>query len=159
MTRVRVVGLGQSVAGDDGFGAAVVRALRERVLPSGVEVEHLGDPSALAALLETNVPVILVDAVLGAAPGDLLLLTPDELAVRAPSRVSSHGLGVTEALELARVVDAGAGLPVVHIVAVTIARPVRYREGLSAEVAAAVPRAADRVLQLLGAVCDARGPG
>lgn len=159
MTRARVVGLGQSVAGDDGFGAAVVRVLRERGVPSGVEVEHLGDPSALAALLETNVPVILVDAVLGSSPGDLLALTPDELAVRAPSRVSSHGFGVNEALGLARVLDAGEGLPVLHIVAVTITRPAGYREGLSAEVAAAVPRAADRVLQLLGAVLDLRGPG
>ncbi|HEY0839475.1 MAG TPA: hydrogenase maturation protease [Vulgatibacter sp.] len=149
MTRARVIGLGQSAAGDDGVGVAVVRALRERGLPSGVEVHHLSDPSALAALLDPNVPVVIVDAVLGSSPGELVALTPDELATHAPLRVSSHGLGITEAIGLARVLDAGADLPVVRIVAVTITRPAGYREGLSAEVAAAVPRAADRVLQLL----------
>lgn len=148
--RARVIGLGQSVAGDDGFGVAVLRALRDRGVPDGVEVHHLKDPSALAALLDASVPVVIVDAVLGSSPGELLVLRPDDLATRAPLRVSSHGLGISEALGVARVLGGDAGLPVVHIVAVTITRPVGYREELSAEVAAAVPRAADRVLQLLG---------
>jgi len=150
MMRARVFGLGQPAAGDDGFGVAVVRALRERGVPRGVEVQHLSDPSSLAALLDANVPVVIVDAVLGSPPGELLALTPDELATRAPLRVSSHGLGITEAIGLVRVLDAGADLSEVRIVAVTITRPAGYRYGLSAEVAAAVPRAADRVLQLLG---------
>lgn len=150
--RARVIGLGQAAAGDDGVGLAVVRALRGRDLPTGVEVLHLPDPSALTELLDAKVPLVIVDAVLGAPPGEVVELTPNELATRAPGRVSSHGLGVTGAMALARVLNVEADLPLVRIVAVTIARPAGYQEGLSTEVAAAVPRAADRVLQLLGLV-------
>ncbi|MCK6470914.1 MAG: hydrogenase maturation protease [Planctomycetes bacterium] len=148
--RARVIGLGQSAAGDDGVGVAVVHAFREHGPPSGVEIHHLRDPSALAALLDANVPVVIVDAVLGSPSGAVVELTPEDLATRAPLRVSSHGLGITEAIGLARVLNAGADLPVIRIVAVTIARPIGYQDGLSAEVAAAVPRAAERVLQILG---------
>lgn len=150
MMRARVIGLGQSAAGDDGVGVAVVHALREHGPPSGVEVHHLSDPSALATLFDANVPVVIVDAVLGSPPGEVVELTPEDLAARAPLRVSSHGLGIAEAIGLARVLDAGVDLPLIRVVAVTIARPAGYQDGLSAEVAAAVPRAAARVLDLLG---------
>lgn len=150
MMSARVIGLGQAAAGDDGVGVAVVRALRGRGLPIGVEVHNLSDPSALVALLDANVPVVIVDAVLGLPPGEVVELTPDELATRAPLRVSSHGLGITEAIELARVLNVGKDLPVVRIVAVTIARPHGYSCGLSPEVQAAVPVAAERILAIAG---------
>lgn len=150
MTRARVVGLGQPAAGDDGVGAAVVQALQERSLPRGVEVRHLSEPSALVELLDANVPVVIVDAVLGAPAGEVVELGVAELAARAPRRVSSHGLGVAEAAELAGALSDGKEPASIRVVAVTIARPDSYGRALSPEVAAAVPRAAARVLELLG---------
>ena len=147
--RARVIGLGQSAAGDDGVGVAVVHALRERGLPIEIEVHQLAEPSALIALLDSAAPVILVDAVLGERAGEVVELSAEELASRAPLRLSSHGLGVSEAIGLARILNDGGDLPAIRIVAVTITRPDRYQHGLSPEVAAAVPRAAERVLSIL----------
>lgn len=149
MMRARVIGLGQAAAGDDGVGLVVLRSLRERGLPSGVELHEVGEPSALVALLSGETPVIVVDAVLGDSVGEVLELSPDELGEHAPVRLSSHGLGVTEAIGLARALAEGCSPPEIRIVAVTIARPERYQQGLSPGVAAAVPRAVDRVLSLV----------
>jgi hydrogenase nickel incorporation protein HypA/HybF len=143
------VGLGQGAAGDDGVGLAVLHALEERAHPDDVELLWLPEPSALLPLLDTPVPVVLVDAVLGARPGEVLVLDPEDLAAKTPKRLSSHGLGVGEAIRLARALAGDRALPESRIVAVTIARPERYARGLSPEVAAAVPNAVDRVLALL----------
>jgi hydrogenase maturation protease len=147
--RARVIGLGQAAAGDDGVGLVVLRSLRVRALPSGVELHEVGEPSALVPLLSGATPVIIVDAVLGDSAGEVVELSPDELAEHAPLRMSSHGLGVAEAIGLARVLAEGRSSPEIRIIAITIARPERYQQGLSPEVAAAVPRAVERVLSLV----------
>jgi hydrogenase maturation protease len=146
-----VIALGQSAAGDDGVGLAVLEALRARGVPEGVELVRAAEDSALVALLETSAPVVLVDAVLGSPPGEVVELAPEELAPRGLRPVSTHGLGVAQALALARALAPGRIAPLVRIVAVTIAQPVEYAWELSPAVAAAAPRAVERVLALLEA--------
>ena len=147
--RARVIGLGQSAAGDDGVGAAVVRALRARGLPDDVEALEATDTSALVTLVEPGVLAVVVDAVLGTPAGEVVNLAVDALAPRTSRGVSSHGLGVAEALGLAQVMN-GADPREVRIVAITIRRPTRQRTGLSPDVAAAVPSAVEHVLWMLG---------
>lgn len=147
--RAKVIGIGQPAAGDDGVGGAVLDALRRLPLPSGVELSDARDPSAIIDLIEPSTPVVIVDAVLGAPAGEVLSLGVEELAARASRRVSSHGLSVPEAVALARTLGGEGSVAPLHIVAVTIDRPLGYRRGLSPEVAAAVPRAVERVLQWL----------
>ena len=147
--RALIVGLGQAAAGDDGVGLAVVTYLRDHVIPDQVEALLVSEPSALIPLLETPVPVVLVDAVLGAPPGEVIELAPHELDSRAPLSVSSHGMGISQAIGIARVLAGGAISPSIRIVAVTIVQPDRFQHGLSPMVAAAVPRAAERALALV----------
>jgi hydrogenase maturation protease len=147
--RALVIALGQPVAGDDGAGVEVLARLREAGLPDGVELIAARDASALLDLLRTRASVILVDAVLAERAGEVLELSEDELALRALASVSSHGLGVGQAIALARELAPGEVSPDIRIVAVTIARPARHGSALSPEVAAAVPRAAAAVRALL----------
>jgi hydrogenase maturation protease len=143
--------LGQAAAGDDGVGFAVLEEIRRRGVPAGVELMSAADSTVLFALLETTEKVVLVDAALGATPGRVLQLEPDELAERGLVALSSHGIGVGQVIGLARLLSPERISPSVCIVAVTIARPDRYRSRLSCVVAGAVARAADRVLELVGA--------
>lgn len=145
----RVVGVGQRAAGDDGVGLAVLEELARRSLPAGTALVPLADPMDLVSLLESEEPVVLVDSVLASPSGVVVELGPHELSDRAAQPASSHGMGVAQAIELARTLSPRGGATNVRVVAVTIARPDRYRVGLSPEVAAAVPKAADHVLQLL----------
>jgi hydrogenase maturation protease len=148
--RARVIGLGQAAAGDDGVGLIVLARLRERGVPEGVDVVCAPDGAALVELLETRAPVVVVDAVLGTPAGEVLELVPSDLARRGLRPVSTHGLGVADAVELARVLAPDTVSPAIRLVAVTIERPVRYEQRLSAAVADAVPRAVERVLELVG---------
>lgn len=129
-----VVGLGHPAAGDDAVGILVARALEAR----GVEAVASTDASVLLALLEEGSAIVLVDAVVGGgAPGDVLLLRPDALA-DGPKPISSHGLGVSKVLDLARVLYGPSALARVEIVGVVV----RPEPELSPAVAAAVERAA-----------------
>jgi hydrogenase maturation protease len=126
-------------------------------LRPGPRLELLVAPeaSALVPLLSTPAQVILVDAVVAAAPcdappGEVLVLAPEDLEAGAAVPVSTHGLGVAQAIALARIVDPAGVSPRIRLVAVRIAPPAARAEGLSPAVAAAVPRAAASVRELAG---------
>jgi hydrogenase maturation protease len=143
---LRIIGLGQALAGDDGAGSAVLRALRTQRLPQDIELLEIADPSALVELCESAAAILLLDAVLGKPAGELVELSVEALSARAPAGVSSHGLGVTQALGLARALAGDRAFPAVRIIAITIEKPERYARELTPAVAAAVPRAVQRVL-------------
>ncbi len=147
--RARVIGLGQAAAGDDHVGLAVIEHLRRAGTPENVELLIAAEPSALLPLLETRAPVVLVDAVLATPPGEVLVLGWEELEQRGLSTMSTHGLGVAQAVGLARLLQPSTVSPSIHIVGVSIARPERFQQGLSPEVAAAIPRVAEHILRIL----------
>jgi hydrogenase maturation protease len=103
MGRVLVVGIGNPDCGDDGIGPLVVRQLVGRVLPDVAILERTGDALALIEDWAGQDAVVLVDAAAGAVPGrvhriDLLADTlPTDLSLS-----STHGIGVAEAVGLAR---------------------------------------------------------
>jgi len=100
-----VIGIGNAERGDDAVGLLVARLLRGRV-PEDVEIrERDGEASALLELLGTADAAYLIDAaVSGTAAGTVnrfdCVSEPLPKAVRA---VSTHGFGVSEAVDLARV--------------------------------------------------------
>ncbi len=155
---VTVVGFGQAGAGDDGAGPAVLAALRRRGVPPGVTVLDLAEPSALVPLLEAGGDVIVVDAVAGAPVGAVMELDAGDLDPAAPQAVSSHGIGVLQALALAHALSGDRPLARTRILGVGIKRPVVRAARLSPKVAAAVPRAASAVLRMLGAGRGKRAP-
>jgi hydrogenase maturation protease len=79
-----------------------------------------------------------------------LRLAPDALGA-GPRPLSSHGLGIAEALELASTLYGTALADRVEIVGVAITRPAGSAFGLSPAVAAAVEPAAALAAALAGA--------
>lgn len=145
MTAV-VVGIGQLAAGDDGVGLAVAQTLAAR----GFETRESADASVVLVLLEAERRIVLVDAVVdGGAPGSVIRLAAGALA-SGPTPLSSHGIGVAEAIELARTLYGAESVARVDIVGVAIARPTGAGFGLSPAVAAAVEPAAALAASLAG---------
>lgn len=108
--RILVAGIGNPWASDDGVGAEVIHHLRNR-LPIAPEVGDatlealaLDEPSfSLLDVVDGCDHLIIVDAVAsGAAPGTVHRLEwqPGVALDRGVERVSSHGLGIREVLEL-----------------------------------------------------------
>jgi len=142
--RTVVIGVGNPYRRDDGVGSAVAELLRD--LP-GVEVaQSLGETTDLMELWDGADLAILVDAILvdavrtgPARPGRIHRLSVPAAGCGA---ASTHGPGLGEAVELARVLDRLPARLVLYAVEVT---DVGHGRGLSLPVAAASRRLAERI--------------
>ena len=100
--RVRIIGLGNVLLGDDGFGPLVVEMFRCRYeCGSNVDVLDLGTPGLeLAPYLYDTDLVVIADAVHAEAkPGTVCIYCVDDLfARRGQLRLTAHAPGVQESL-------------------------------------------------------------
>lgn len=108
--------LGNELRGDDAAGLLVARELRAS-LPAGVDLEeHSGDVVMLGESMARHAEVVVIDAVVApVASGSVLELDPKDAAA-ARVRSSSHGLGVLEALAIARALGAEPHVRLIGIV-------------------------------------------
>ena len=104
MKKALVVCIGNDLVGDDGAGQAVFKRLIGADFPPQVRLLHLGLGGInLVEKLEGEELLIVVDAVqLGTTPGRVHVLAWDELPISECRPVSGHGIGVREAIEVAR---------------------------------------------------------
>ncbi len=139
-----VIGIGNAWRSDDAAGLEVARALQDDP-PQGVDVlAREGEPTELIDVWPGSEAVWLVDAVSsGAVPGTVHRLdASSEPLPAALFRVSSHLVGLAEAVELGRAL--GKLPPRVVVYGIEGAR-FEAGEGLSPEVAEAVDRVAAAV--------------
>jgi hydrogenase maturation protease len=148
-----VIGLGNPILGDDGFGWRVAEEVRKAV--EGVEVDCLAVGGL--ALMERMVGydrVILVDAMYSGQkpPGSLACFPLSKLPdASAGHSGSAHDVSLAQALELGR--RMGADLPEeVTVVAVEAENVYDFSETLSPAIQAAVPEAVDVIIKQLYAV-------
>lgn len=106
MKKVAVIGIGQSLRGDDAAGLEAVRRWQEKFPKTAnrpeVQVEACELPGlALIDLLNDFDAAILVDAVQSAGnPGTIHRLDEGDLASFASGSRSAHGWGVAETLHM-----------------------------------------------------------
>jgi hydrogenase maturation protease len=146
-----VLGLGNPILTDDGVGIHVVRSLAGRLNQPDVEVAEasLGGVRLLDVVTGYNW-LILVDAIqTGERAGQVYRLGPNDLQSSLHA-ASSHDLSLPAALELGR--RLGLTLPddeAITIVAVEVEDVVTFEEVCTPQVQAAIPRAAQMVLEVL----------
>jgi hydrogenase maturation protease len=101
-TALLVLGLGNTLCGDDGAGVAAIYALlADSELPDDVRVLDGGTLGlTLLPWLRSARKVILVDAIAAdAAPGTLVRLEGADVAHAAVHRLSVHQIGVADLLD------------------------------------------------------------
>lgn len=142
-----VIGVGSRSRGDDAVGLRVV----ERLKGSVTCYESSGDPSELIVLFGSDPDVIVVDAMAsGSHPGTITTTSisfgaPHTSPVPLRSQSSTHGFGVFEALELARILGTvPARLTVIGIEGSDFS----LGGDLSPALEPAVAQVADRILTL-----------
>ena len=139
MKPLLIVGLGNPLMGDDGVGARVVESLAGQVDADVL----LGGTDLLrcAGEMEGRERVILIDAVESDAAGTIIVT--DEDPPEAPS-AGAHTLSAPAAVRLLRQL-----MPEVRFTWLLAGvRSARMGEGLSPELAAALPRLRERVMEL-----------
>ena len=151
---VLVMGVGNMLRGDDGFGVAVLDEVGNRNLPGNVDLLDAGT-SIIDLMEELNGrrKVVVIDAVRGGqTPGTLYRFSPEDVAAEAVPADSLHQVGLLETLRLAELVDCRP-----EQVVIIGAQPedTSLKIGLTEAVAAAVPRAAEMVMaEISGEVAD-----
>jgi len=151
--RILVLGIGNILWADEGFGVRVLEALhRDHAFPENVTLLDGGTQGLyLLPYLEEADGVVIIDAVdYGLAPGTLHILTDDEVpAVLATRKVSLHQTGFQEILGLLAL----RGHTPSRIVLVGVQPELLddYGGALTATVAAQVEAAAARVIKVLRA--------
>ena len=145
---ILVLGIGQSLRGDDAAGLEAVR-LWQKQYPQCTGSVHVALSElpglGLLDLLEGMDAAILVDAVQGSdAAGTLYRIGLDDLDSFAPGSGSAHGWGIAETLQLGRTLYpslAGCRITLIGIAA----RSLDMGAGLSPEVEKALAGAAQRI--------------
>lgn len=148
---VIVIGVGNKFRRDDGVGPLVLARLRQAVPDSVRLAVSDGEPTGLVeawtgAELAVVVDALRADPADAPAPGRTHRLVIDQVAAEPVSTVSSHGLGLGDAIGLAQALGRMPNRLVIHAVEVT---DCGYGVGLSPAVAAAAERLTSAVLREL----------
>ncbi|HVB73010.1 MAG TPA: hydrogenase maturation protease [Ktedonobacteraceae bacterium] len=104
---VLVIGVGNTLRGDDGVGLAVIAALEARGLPGAQLMSCQGDGLQLIETWKRADRIILIDAVTSGGKAGMVYRF-DAIAQALPADLSfssTHAFGVVEAIELARALD------------------------------------------------------
>jgi len=161
-----IIGLGNPILGDDGVGWKIAQEVERRLPPSpagrgaGGEGEVRVECFSLAgiSLMEHMLGyqrVILIDSLNTGkyAQGEVVTFSLDSLTdLLHGHSASAHDLSLKGALKLGR--SMGADLPSdedIQVIAIEAAHVYDFTEELTPEVAAAVPKAVELVINLVGA--------
>ena len=143
-----VLGLGNSIMGDDGVGLRIVQEVRRRLRDcTTVDVEecYAAGPTLLDFIVGYDA-LVFVDSLVCEAPRGTVLQPKREQLPDQPATIDAHGMGLIGVLNLGE--SMGLHVPrKLSIVAVAVEPNMEASEELSHEVEAAIPEAVERVLE------------
>jgi hydrogenase maturation protease len=107
LRKTLLIGVGNEYRSDDGVGLIVARKIYEKLIPSVTVKEESGEGAALMEAWQGFQNVIIVDAVSsGAMPGTIFRIDANKETVPIKFfHYSTHAFSVSEAIELARVMN------------------------------------------------------
>jgi hydrogenase maturation protease len=160
LPRASIIGLGNVLLGDDGFGPCAVEMFRSQYeCGPDVEIIDVGTPGLdLSRYLYGRDLVVIVDAINAAnEPGTLCVVSSSDIArEQVALRLTGHDPGLTEALIQLRLVNQA---PTEVVVVGVIPKSCAFNQGISAKVSAGVPAALNYIAGLLvdrGMSCTCR---
>jgi hydrogenase maturation protease len=151
---ILVIGLGNPLITDDSVGLRVIEHLKP-LLAHRTDIEVSEDYWGGLRLMERMIGfdrAIVVDAIqTGAEPGTIHELLPDGIATQRSA--SAHDVNLATALQFGR--QAGAHLPDndhIRLIGIEAQDILNFGEECTPEVAAAVPKAVEAVMQAIAAI-------
>lgn len=138
--RLKIIGCGSLLMGDDGAGCMVARRLKQMELPTHVSVLEGGTSGLkLLNLMAPDERVIIVDAVVtGAEPGTIRIFNGEDLPDPEFMPLSAHQMAIPEAIALGRLAEPEMMPEKIEIWGIEVSLPLSKMSDLSADVAEAV---------------------
>lgn len=158
MAKAVVLGVGNILLSDEGFGVRVAEALSQRFrFPDAVEVLDGGTLGIeLMRFLDGAERLILIDAIHGSEPGSFRIIQGDDVRLYFQEKVSLHEMGIQEVLASLVVMEK----PIAEIVVIgVVPQSLEISLDLTPLVASRIDEATDSVIRQLhdwGLECTAR---
>ena len=147
MKNIKVLGIGNILVGDDGFGPRVLEELQTREIPNNVELIDAGvGGMSILSWIEDADKIVLIDSVqTGNEPvGTVYKFTDKEMPPSDMFMLSLHDLNLVDTLNIGRMVQKMPDEIIIY--GVEVVRLTEFTEEMSPEVEAAVKEVADLVV-------------
>ena len=143
--KVSIIGVGNILLGDEGFGIHVIQRMAKLELPSHIIIIDGGTGGIdLMSYLEQADRVIFIDVIMTQSPpGTIFKFTPEGVKQKNFPSLSLHQTGLLEVIKLAELMSIR---PRITIIAVQ-PRRIDWGMELSPELAACVPKVIELALQ------------
>lgn len=147
MRKIKIIGCGSLLMGDDAVGCIIARKLRDMELPPFVEVVEAGTPGLnLLNIMEPGDDVIIVDAVVtGGEEGTLQIFTEDDLPKPSQMPMSAHQVAIPETITLGRQAQPELMPSSIKIWGIEIKPPILLKYGMSEAVEKAIPMVLEKL--------------
>lgn len=146
--KVLILGVGNLLLTDDGFGVHLINSLKDTVFPDNVTLLEAGTVShQLIPLLRETSHLIVIDVVqAGDTPGSLFRFSPEDLRFQSERMVSLHQISLIDVLNMAALTG---GKPKTVIIGVQPKDTTSWSLEVSKELRAVMPRVRELVLDEL----------
>jgi len=154
--KVLILGVGNLLLTDDGFGVHLIKSFDGASLPENIQMLEAGTVSHQLILLFREIDyLIVVDTVdAGDAPGTIFRFSPDDMSFETEQKLSLHQMSLIDVLQMAEMTGAK---PKTVIFGVQPKDVASWGLELSEEVKAAIPKVRElisRELKNINAVND-----
>ncbi len=145
---VLILGVGNLLLTDDGFGVHVINAMRDIRFPANITVMESGTVGhQLVPVLNDLDLLIVIDAIeAGDTPGSLFRFTPQDLQFKSGIKSSLHQLSLIDVLQMAELTGKS---PETVIIAVQPKDVTTCSMELNDEVKSVIPRVIELIIEEL----------
>lgn len=149
--QVLVLGVGNILLRDDGFGVQFIQSLQETAFPPNVQILEAGTVShQLIPAFRSIDYLIVIDVVeAGDVPGSIFRFSPEDMNFHSGQHLSLHQISLTDVLQMAALTGAK---PKTVIIAVQPKDVSQWGLELSEEVRMAMPRVKELVFDELNKI-------
>jgi hydrogenase maturation protease len=146
--KILILGVGNLLLRDDGFGVHLINSLKGTALPGNVELLEAGTVShQLIPMLHEIDHLIVIDVVeAGDAPGSLFRFSPDDMKFPVEQKSSLHQISLIDVLHMAALTGTK---PKTVIIGVQPKDVSSWSMELSDELTAVIPRVQELIFEEL----------
>lgn len=149
--KILILGVGNLLLRDDGFGVHFINSLKDTVLPENVTLLEAGTVShQLIPQLHEIDHLIVIDVVdAGDKPGSLFCFSPDDMNFPVEQKASLHQISLIDVLHMAALTGSK---PKTIIIGVQPKDVSSWSMALSEELTAVIPRVKELILAELSRI-------
>ena len=149
--KILILGVGNLLLRDDGFGVHLINSLKGTTLPDNVELLEAGTVShQLIPLLHELDHLIVIDVVeAGDAPGSIFRFSPDDMKFPIEQKTSLHQISLIDVLNMAALTGSK---PKTVIIGVQPKDVSSWSMELNDELIAVIPRVKELIFEELNRI-------